>query len=63
MTGVQTCALPILVSYIAYHLPALAAISSGTKTILLTVVISAVAAILFPHKEETEEERTEEKAP
>ena len=45
-----------VVSYVAYHLPALAAISSGTKTILLTVVISAVAAVLFPHKEEEKKE-------
>lgn len=46
------------VSYIAYHLPALAGISSGTKTIILTVAISAAAAVLFPHKEETQEEGT-----
>ncbi len=45
-----------VVSYVAYHLPALASISSGTKTILLTVVISAVAAVLFPHKEEEKKE-------
>ncbi len=45
-----------VVSYVAYHLPALAAISSGTKTILLTVVISAVAAVLFPHQEEEKKE-------
>lgn len=51
-----------VVSYIAYHLPALAAVSSGTKTILLTVALSAAAAILFPHKETTEEETKEEEA-
>ena len=30
------------------------AISSGTKTIILTVVISAAAALIFPHKETAE---------
>ena len=33
------------------RLPALAGISAGTKTILLTVVISLAAAVLFPVKE------------
>ena len=33
-------------------IPALAAISAGTRTILLTVGISAVVALLFPVREE-----------
>ena len=41
-------------SYLAGILPGIASISSGTRTILLTLVISAVAAIVFPHKEEAE---------
>lgn len=35
-------------SYGATHLPGICAISSGTRTIILTVVISAVVAVLFP---------------
>lgn len=34
-------------------LPWFAAIASGTRTILLTVVIASIAAVLFPVKEET----------
>ena len=44
-------AVSFLVSYLASRLPALAGISAGTKTILLTVVISLAAAVLFPVKE------------
>ncbi len=36
-------------SYAASCLPGLAGISDGTRTILLTVLISAAAAVLFPH--------------
>lgn len=39
-------------------LPLFAGIASGTRTILLTVVLSSLAAIFFPVKEETEEEPT-----
>lgn len=39
-------------------LPLFAGIASGTRTILLTVVLSSLAAIFFPVKEETEEEST-----
>ena len=42
-------------SYLASKLSLFANISSGTVTIILTVVISAVAAILKPHKDENEE--------
>lgn len=38
-------------SFAATYLPALAEISDGTKTIILTVVISAAAAIIFPRKQ------------
>ena len=44
-------------SYAATLLPWLRNLSSGTVTILLTVVISAIAALLFPihnHPEEAE---------
>ena len=41
-------------SYAAAKLPLLAGISSGTRTILLTVLLAAGAAILFPRKEEEE---------
>lgn len=37
-------------------IPLFAAIASGTRTILLTVVIASAAAILFPVKEEEKEE-------
>ena len=37
-------------------IPLFAAIASGTRTILLTVVIASAAAILFPVKEEAKEE-------
>ena len=48
--------LSFAASFAAAHVPALAQISSGTMTILLTVVISAGAAILFPRKQEEEAE-------
>lgn len=35
-------------SFVATYLPALASLSSGTRTILLTVAISALAAVLHP---------------
>lgn len=41
-------------SYGASCLPGIASVSDGTKTIVLTVVISAIAAVLFPKKEESE---------
>ena len=39
-------------SYAAVHLPPLSGLSQGNRTILLTVIISAVFAILFPRKTE-----------
>ena len=44
-------AISFVLSYLAARLPLFAGISSGTKTIILTVVIASVAAILFPHPE------------
>ena len=41
-------------SFLLEALPITAAIASGTRTILLTVVISSIAAVLFPIKEEAE---------
>jgi predicted branched-subunit amino acid permease len=39
-------------SFVFHKLPLFASISSGVKTIILTVVIAGIAAILFPVKEE-----------
>ena len=44
--------LSMVASYVLTVLPLTAAIASGTRTILITVVISALAAVLFPVKEE-----------
>lgn len=44
-------------SYAASVLPGLAALSGGTRTILLTVLISGAAALLFPVKNQKEEEK------
>ena len=41
-------ALSFLLSYAASRLPMLAAVSGGTRTIILTVALSALAAVLFP---------------
>lgn len=43
-------------SYAATHLPVLSTLASGTRTIFLTVTISAVAALLFPVKQEGDQE-------
>lgn len=39
-------------SFAATYLPLISQLSSGTRTIILTVLISAIAAILFPVNEE-----------
>lgn len=44
--------LSFTASYAASVLPRLAFLSSGTRTIILTVVISAIAAVLFPVRTE-----------
>lgn len=46
----------MLLSLGANYLPLISGLSSGTKIIILTVVISAVAAVLFPVKDEAKEE-------
>ncbi len=43
-----------LASFAAANLPLVSQLSSGTRTIILTVAISAVAAALFPVREEEE---------
>ena len=58
-------AISFAASYLAEHLPGISSISSGTRTIILTVVLSSAAAILFPHSAEdsaadTSKETTEE---
>ena len=56
----RVVALLVLVSFAASWaagvLPGISALSSGTRTILLTVVISAAAALLFPVKPEPGED-------
>ena len=48
--------LSFALSYAAARWQALAGLSSGVKTIILTVVISLAAALLFPVKDEEKEE-------
>ena len=38
----------------AHYMPALQSVPSGTKTIVLTIAISALAAVFFPHQTEEE---------
>ena len=49
-------AVSFAASGLAAAVPALAAVSAGTRTIILTVALSAAAALLFPVREE---ERTD----
>ena len=49
-------ALSFVLSYACEYLPGLSALSDGTRTIILTVVISAGAAVLFPVKDQLAEE-------
>lgn len=44
--------ITMIISYITTRCAIFAGISSGTKIIIITVVISCVAALLFPKKEE-----------
>ena len=50
--------LSFTASFCAAYLPIISDISDGTRTILLTVVISAAAAILFPKSQTKEESNT-----
>lgn len=43
-------AVSFALSYVSTHLPAIADLSQGNRTILLTIMISAVFAALFPRK-------------
>ena len=45
-------AVCFVLSYAAGHIPFLCDMAEGTRNIILTVVISAAAALLFPRKEE-----------
>ena len=49
-------ALSFALSLACNYLPGISAMSDGTRTILLTVVISATAAVLFPVKDQLAEE-------
>lgn len=44
--------ISFLVSFCAANLPFLSSLSEGTRTIILTLILSAGAALLFPRKEE-----------
>ena len=44
-------------SFVCGYLPLISKLSDGTRTILLTVLIAGVAAILFPVKDTQKEER------
>ena len=48
--------ISMVASYISARVPAIATVSSGTRIIIITVVISSVAAIMFPVKDEPKEE-------
>ncbi len=51
--AVALCVLTgFLCSWLCGALPALAAVSPGTRTIALTVLLSAAAALIFPRKED-----------
>jgi len=46
-----------LLSYLgSYYLPLLKDMTSGTRTVILTVIICSAVAYFFPHKEESENE-------
>ena len=47
--------IAMLVSYLSSRVPAVASVSSGTRIILITVIISSAAAILFPVSDEKKE--------
>ena len=44
-------------SFLFARIPVLSCISEGTRTIILTIIIASAAAILFPIKEEAENEQ------
>ena len=48
-------AVSFALSYASVHLPVISAMSQGNRTIILTIVISAVIAALFPRRTEDTE--------
>ena len=48
-------AICFALSFAASKLPYISTVSEGTRTVILTVVISSAAALLFPRKEDKEE--------
>ena len=48
-------AISFALSFACNYLPGISSLSEGTRTILLTVIISGAAAILFPVKQDAEE--------
>lgn len=50
--------ISFLASFLASRVSLFASISSGTRTIILTVLISALAAVIFPHEDDAEAENT-----
>lgn len=48
--------ISFVLSFACEYLPGIAALSGGTRTIILTVAISAAAAVLFPVKQEADHE-------
>lgn len=48
-----------ILSYTAGHIPLISEFSDGTRTIILTVVISAAAAVLFPYNADESKEVTQ----
>ena len=48
-------AISFVLSFACNYLPGISALSDGTRTILLTVLISSAAAVLFPVKDQEAE--------
>ena len=46
--------MAIAISYVFAYVPAFANVSSGWAIIIITILVSGIAAILFPVKEEVE---------
>lgn len=55
IAGIIVCCFAL--SFIAANLPYIRDISQGTRTILLTLIISSAFALLFPHKSDEWEEQ------
>lgn len=46
--------IAMIISYLSSRIPMIASVSSGTRIIVITVVISSIAALLFPVKDDKE---------